>query len=187
MLCRQITKFAISVGKWFYFLYSWDIRRKIWCCGVMESSLIYYIYPWNLLMYTDILQSWGSRPFLSVRCRSYTLRREISRNVPEIIDIHWDNKVSKLWLYVFEPSPAIVGRVKLDDLHRVILHRRSFVSETKSAKNYHRFVTILTKKLKTLQRHYLRFEFSLSLSLSFFLPQFIGGHHYIDMLLAIFF
>ena len=34
----------------FTFMYFWNIRRRIRCCGVMESSLISYIYTWNLFM-----------------------------------------------------------------------------------------------------------------------------------------
>ena len=36
--------------KSFTFLYLWNIRRRIRCYGVTESSLISYIYPWNLLI-----------------------------------------------------------------------------------------------------------------------------------------
>ena len=50
MLCRLITKFATSVSKCFYFLYLWNISRRIRWCGVTKSSLICYIYQWNLLM-----------------------------------------------------------------------------------------------------------------------------------------
>ena len=76
MFCRQITKLPFLSANFFTLLYSWNTRRRIRCCGVTESSLISYIYPWSLLTWTGILRSWGSRPFLSLKCRSYTLQEK---------------------------------------------------------------------------------------------------------------
>ena len=81
IIYRQIIKYDFPVRNFFTFLYFWNIRRRIRCCGVTESSLICYIYPWNLLLLADILQSRGSRPSLTAKFRSYTPRK-ISGNGP---------------------------------------------------------------------------------------------------------
>ena len=62
----KFTKFTIFSAKFSNLSFPGNTRRRrIRYYGVMERLLICYIYPRNLLLQTNILQSWEPRPFLS--------------------------------------------------------------------------------------------------------------------------
>ena len=47
--CLQIIKFAISIG--IILIFNILRNQELVCCGVTESSLICYIYSWNLFLF----------------------------------------------------------------------------------------------------------------------------------------